>query len=91
MQHKERSSEILCLFIQRQSMHLYAPSNHVYNLKNEIIHTYNLNEHNFGCNKEICICIKIRFILIICHECSLPYAQFIIQYHMSFDDVPCTV
>jgi hypothetical protein len=41
-------------------MHLYAPSNHVQNLRNEVIHTYIQTIILSGCKKEICICIKIQ-------------------------------
>jgi hypothetical protein len=45
-------------------MHLYAPSNHVQNLRNEVIHTYFQTSIISGCKKEICICIKIRSLVI---------------------------
>jgi hypothetical protein len=45
-------------------MYLYAPSDHVENLRNEVIHTYIQTSILFGCEKEICICIKIRFLVI---------------------------
>jgi hypothetical protein len=45
-------------------MHLYAPSNQVQNLRSEVIHTYIKTSILSGCKKEICICIKIRSLVI---------------------------
>jgi hypothetical protein len=50
-------------------MHLYAPSNHVQNLRNEVIHIYIETSILSGRKKEICICIKIRS-LVISHRTS---------------------
>jgi hypothetical protein len=46
-------------------MHLYAPSNHVQNLRNEVIHTYIQTSILSGCKKEIYICIKIQSLMIM--------------------------
>jgi hypothetical protein len=43
---------------------LYAPLNHVRNLRNEVIHACIQMSILFRCKKEICICIKIRSLVI---------------------------
>jgi hypothetical protein len=43
---------------------LYAPQNPDQNLRNEILHTYIQMSVLFVCKKEICICIKIRSLVM---------------------------
>jgi hypothetical protein len=57
-------------------MHLYAPSNHVQNLRNEVIHTHIQTSILSGCKKEIRICIKIRSLVITNIDC-VTYIKFI--------------
>jgi hypothetical protein len=49
-------------------MHLYAPSNHVENLSNEVIHTHIQMTRLFGCRKEIRTCIIIWTLVYDCNS-----------------------
>jgi hypothetical protein len=64
MQYKWRCLKILCLCI-KQAKYAFIYTIKLclkfMKLRNSYIYP---NEHNFGCKKEICICIKIRFLLI---------------------------